>query len=569
MLFMFLASLKHCGKWDVVASVFKIKPPTFQKMIMSFASVVSSFLYEMFAVSAADKYTMETLGNTFRNNPCARYATDVIFQQTNMPSGQMKEPSAYYSENHHLHGYKVEVSVLPNGLAINCTNHFSGSEADIDIFRNNAKFHQQHLLKSNKEKELVDDGALRDKYPETWVVLADEGYQGLVEDFRAITPFKKPRMGCLTIEQVNTTDGIARDRAIVENYFGRLGTLWALTSSSTFIIAMVFASLTRCARPAPLRLARRLSTYKPDIEAVKKLRAESQAPLKDVRAALVATSGDFPAAFEWLRKKGIATASKKAGRHTAEGLVGVQVADDGLAAAMVEVNSETDFVAMNDKFQALVSSVAGALAQPAADAEVVTQLPTDKLALVEVDGAPVADKVPELIGVVGENVVANRAVQFQLEEGTICSYLHNVAAPGLGRAGALVALQFPSKSASAEQVAGVKELGHRLVMHIVAAKPRFLSRETVPEALVEKERAFLADQVKDSGKPAHIVAKMTEGRLNKFFGEFTLLEQDHFIEEGNPKIGAFVAEQGKKLGVDVAVAAYERFEVGEGKEEEA
>ncbi|KAE9035109.1 hypothetical protein PR001_g7633 [Phytophthora rubi] len=332
---------------------------------------------------------------------------------------------------------------------------------------------------------------------------------------------------------------------------------------------MVFASLTRCARPAPLRLARRLSTYKPDIEAVKKLRAESQAPLKDVRAALVATNGDFPAAFEWLRKKGIATASKKAGRHTAEGLVGVQVADDGLAAAMVEVNSETDFVATNDKFQALVSSVAGALAQPAADAEVVTQLPTDKFALVEVDGAPVADKVPELIGVVGENVVANRAVQFQLEEGTICSYLHNVTAPGLGRAGSLVALQFPSKSASAEQVAGVKELGHRLAMHIVAAKPRFLSRETVPEALVEKERAFLADQVKDSGKPAHIVAKMTEGRLNKFFGEFTLLEQDHFIEEGNPKIGAFVAEQAKKLGVDVAVAAYERFEVGEGKEEEA
>ncbi|KAF4128791.1 Elongation factor TS [Phytophthora infestans] len=329
---------------------------------------------------------------------------------------------------------------------------------------------------------------------------------------------------------------------------------------------MTFASLSRCARPSPLRFARHLSTYKPDIEAVKKLRAESQAPLKDVRNALAATEGDFPAAFEWLRKKGIASASKKAGRQTAEGLVSVKVADSGLAAAMVEVNSETDFVAMNDKFQALVSSVAGALADASAS-EIVTQLPTDKLALVEVDGATVAEKVPELVGVVGENVVANRAVQFQLKEGTICSYLHNVAAPGLGRAGALVALQFPSKSASAEQVAGVKELGHRLAMHIVAAKPRFLSRETVPEALVEKERAFLADQVKDSGKPAHIVAKMTEGRLNKFFGEFTLLEQDHFIEEGNPKVGAFVAEQAKKLGVDVSVAAYERFEVGESKEE--
>ncbi|KAL4094831.1 hypothetical protein PRIC1_010484 [Phytophthora ramorum] len=332
---------------------------------------------------------------------------------------------------------------------------------------------------------------------------------------------------------------------------------------------MVFASLARCARPSALCQARRLSTYKPDIEAVKKLRAESQAPLKDVRNALAATGGDFPAAFEWLRKKGIASASKKAGRHTAEGLVAVQVADSGLAAAMVEVNSETDFVAMNDKFQALVRSVAGALAEPSAASEVVTQLDAGELALVAVDGATVAQKVPELVGVVGENVVATRAVQFQLEEGTICSYLHNVAGPGLGRAGALVALQFPSKTASAEQVAGVKELGHRLAMHIVAAKPRFLSREAVPEALVDKERAFLSEQVKDSGKPAHIVAKMTEGRLNKFFGEFTLLEQDHFIEEGNPKVGAFVAEQGKKLGVDLSVAAYERFEVGESKDEEA
>jgi elongation factor Ts len=132
-----------------------------------------------------------------------------------------------------------------------------------------------------------------------------------------------------------------------------------------------------------------------------------------------------------------------------------------------------------------------------------------------------------------------------------------------------VALQFPSATASAEQVAGVKEIGHRLAMHIVAAKPRFLSRETVPEPMVEKERAFLADQVKDSGKPPHIVAKMTEGRLNKFYGEITLLEQDHFIEEGNPKVGAFVAAQAKKLGVDVSVAAYERFEVGESKDEEA
>ncbi|TDH65995.1 hypothetical protein CCR75_001847 [Bremia lactucae] len=320
-----------------------------------------------------------------------------------------------------------------------------------------------------------------------------------------------------------------------------------------------------CTRSWSQGLARRLSTFKPDIEAVKKLRAESLAPFKDVRDALVATEGDFPAAFEWLRMKGIALASKKSGRQTAEGLVSIKLSCNGLAAAMVEVNSETDFVAMNDKFQALAISVADALAE-VPTTNIVTQYSTDKLAAIMVDGATVAEKVPELVGVVGENVVVNRAVQFQLEEGTICKYLHNTIAPGIGRTGALVALRFPIKTASAEQVAGVKKLGHRLAMHVAAAKPKFLSREDVPDDLVNKERAFLCDQVKDTGKPAHIVAKMTEGRLNKFFGEIALLEQDHLIEEGNPQVSAFVAEQSKKLGLKLSIAAYERFEIGEIKE---
>ncbi|KAK1932496.1 hypothetical protein P3T76_012080 [Phytophthora citrophthora] len=150
-LFMLLTTLKHCGKWDVVAGVFKIKPPKFQKMILSFATVLSPYLYERFVVSAADKFTMEALvlgGNAFRNYPSARYTTDVTFQHTNMPSDQMKERSAYYSAKHHLHGYKVEVSVLPNGLAIYCTDHYPGSEADIEVFRKNHKFHLQHLLKT-------------------------------------------------------------------------------------------------------------------------------------------------------------------------------------------------------------------------------------------------------------------------------------------------------------------------------------------------------------------------------------------------------------------------------------
>jgi elongation factor Ts len=311
---------------------------------------------------------------------------------------------------------------------------------------------------------------------------------------------------------------------------------------------------------------RAMSTYKPDIEAVKKLRAASEAPLKDVKNALVATEGDFPAAFEWLRKKGIARASAKAGRTTAEGLIGVHVS--GNAGAMVEINSETDFVAMNDKFQDLVKEISSALAlsSEVGNAELVGE----SLGAFTVPGdnaLTVGEMVPELVGKVGENVVARRAVKFQLEEGTICSYLHNVAAPGLGRAGALVALQYPSAGVTDAQVKEIQTLGHRLAMHIVAAKPKYLSRETVPEALIDKERAFLTEQVAGSGKPAHIIEKMTEGRLSKFFAEFTLLEQDHFIEEGNPKVGAFVESAGKKIGVDVTVAAYQRYGVGEDKEE--
>jgi elongation factor Ts len=312
----------------------------------------------------------------------------------------------------------------------------------------------------------------------------------------------------------------------------------------------------------------RCLSYKPDIEAVKKLRQASEAPLKDVKNALVATEGDFPAAFEWLRKKGIARASAKAGRTTAQGLIGVHV--QGKTGAMVEINSETDFVAMNDKFQELVAQVAKALAESgdAQQPQLTTELDAESFGKVAVDGETVADKVPELVGKVGENVVARRAVKFAVAEGTICSYLHNQAANGLGRSGALVALEYPSSTATSEQTEAVELLGRRLAMHIVAAKPKYLSRDAVPAAIVEKERAFQAEQVQNTGKPANIVAKMIDGRLGKFFGEFALLEQQHFIEEGNPKVGEFVEAASKKIGVNVTVAAFQRFEIGEVNDDE-
>lgn len=232
-LFMFLAVLKHCGKWDVVASVFNIKAGTFQKMILSFTEAIAPYLYDKLVAAVADKFTMETLvlsGNAFKYHPFARYATDVTFQQTNMPTGLMQERSAYYSAKHHLHGYKVEVSVLPNGLAINCTQHYAGREADIEIFRRNHSFHLQHLLKSDSEKHLADDGPMAEEHQGMWAVLADKGYQGLAVDFRAVTPHKKRPLQALSVEQTEANDRLAHDRVVVENFFGRMSSLWAVCS---------------------------------------------------------------------------------------------------------------------------------------------------------------------------------------------------------------------------------------------------------------------------------------------------------------------------------------------------
>ncbi|ETN04217.1 hypothetical protein PPTG_14925 [Phytophthora nicotianae INRA-310] len=231
--FMVLTVLKHCGKWDVVASIFRFKTGAFQKMILSFAGVIAPFLYDRFVASVANKFTMEQLvlgGNTFDHHPYPRYATDVTFQQSNMPSGKMKERASYYSAKHHLHGHKVDVSVLPNGLALNCTKHYLGIKADIEIFRHNHAFHLQHLLKSSSERNMTDEGPMKDKYPDSWCVLADKGYQGLADDFRVITPIKKRPLQQLTLDEGRTNDRIAHDRVIVENYFERLTTLWAMCS---------------------------------------------------------------------------------------------------------------------------------------------------------------------------------------------------------------------------------------------------------------------------------------------------------------------------------------------------
>ncbi|OWY91311.1 hypothetical protein PHMEG_00040157 [Phytophthora megakarya] len=209
----------------IPARVFKIKCSTFEKMITKFLNVLSPCLYGLYVEPLTDIYTMEKLeqtGNQFSNFPCARYATDVIFQASNMPSGTQVERNQFYSAIHNLHGYKVEVSVLPNDRAINCTKPFRGRKSDIGIFRDNIEFHQVQLPKLPTEQIIPDNAPLASDRPDEWDVLTDKGYQGLSEVIRAIHPEKKKPGQHLTRNSVVRNCRISSDHIIVENFFGRL-----------------------------------------------------------------------------------------------------------------------------------------------------------------------------------------------------------------------------------------------------------------------------------------------------------------------------------------------------------
>jgi hypothetical protein len=227
------AVLKNGGHWDVPASSYEIKAPTFEKMVIKFLGLLSPFLYERYVDHAEREWTMRKVvlsGRAFNHFPAARYAVDVTFQQANMPSGSQQERASYYSAKHKLHGYKTEVSVIPTGLAINCSRHFKGCTADITIFRKNEDFHVAAVVKNPSDEDLNDDDPLRDEYPGSWAILADKGYQGLADSNRAIIPKRRRPSTPLTPQEEDDNGDIASDRVVVENYFGRLCTLWSLCS---------------------------------------------------------------------------------------------------------------------------------------------------------------------------------------------------------------------------------------------------------------------------------------------------------------------------------------------------
>jgi elongation factor Ts len=283
---------------------------------------------------------------------------------------------------------------------------------------------------------------------------------------------------------------------------------------------------------------------------VKELRERTGAGMMDCKKALGEAGGDMEAAIDWLRTKGLAAAAKKAGRTAAEGLVGVAVA--GNRGAVVEVNSETDFVAKNETFQEFVRTVA--------------QLALDGVGTVESllsaswpSGGTVEEKLTANIATIGENQSLRRSAVLQVPEGVVVSYVHNAAAPGLGKIGVLVALESPG---DAERLSA---LGKQLAMHIAAANPQALTGDELDPSIVDRERAIAAEKHSESGKPANIVEKIVEGAIAKFRKENALMSQ-LFVMDNKTKIEDVVAAEAKAIGAPVSLNAYVRFQLGEGIE---
>jgi elongation factor Ts len=282
---------------------------------------------------------------------------------------------------------------------------------------------------------------------------------------------------------------------------------------------------------------------------VKELREKTGAGMMDCKKALAETSGDLEGAVDWLRKKGLSAAAKKAGRVAAEGLVGAAVG--ALTGALVEVNSETDFVARNDKFQAFVAAVSKLALSTGSDVEAL------KGAAFPGTGRTVADELTHLIATIGENLSLRRAATLAVGTGVITSYVHNALAPGLGKIGVLVALE---STAAAEPLSA---LGRQLAMHVAAANPQALDIATVDPKVLDREREVLREQARTSGKAEAIIDKMVEGRLRKFYEEVVLLEQVYVID-GESRVKDVVAAAAKQLGTPVQVTGFVRFALGEG-----
>jgi elongation factor Ts len=273
--------------------------------------------------------------------------------------------------------------------------------------------------------------------------------------------------------------------------------------------------------------------------------------MMDCKKALIETAGDIEAASDWLRKKGLAAAAKKAGRIAAEGLVGVLV--DGKRGAVVEVNAETDFVARNDTFRDFVRSICKMVLTHGDDVEALKAAPYPET------GRTVAEELTHMIATIGENMNLRRAALLSVESGILASYVHNQQEPGLGKIAVLVGLE------TSGDASRLTRLGRELAMHVAAANPHAVSRDELgPEAL-ERERNILTEQARASGKPEAIIEKMVQGRLSKYYEEVCLLDQT-FVVEGESKVEKVLSTAAGDVGAPVAIGGFVRFALGEGIE---
>ena len=280
---------------------------------------------------------------------------------------------------------------------------------------------------------------------------------------------------------------------------------------------------------------------------VKELRDKTGAGMMDCKAALGETAGDLEAAVDWLRKKGLAKAAKKAGRVAAEGLIGVALAAG--KGILVEVNSETDFVARNDLFQGLVKMIADVALDAGADVE--------KILVAKVGGRTVADAINETIAKVGENMTLRRAVALSVGKGVIASYVHSSVLDGLGKIGVIVALE------SAGNADELKAFGRMVAMHIASANPQAIDSSGLAAATIERERNVLAEKFKAQGKPANVIDKIVESGLKTFYKEVCLLDQG-FIFDDKKSVAQALKESEGKVGAPVKIAGFVRFALGEG-----
>ena len=286
---------------------------------------------------------------------------------------------------------------------------------------------------------------------------------------------------------------------------------------------------------------------------VKELREATGVGMMDCKKALAENNGDMEASIDWLRTRGLAKAAKKAGRVAAEGLVAIAVS--GNRGAIVEINSETDFVARNEQFQSIVENTARLALEAHGDVHVLSEMPYPG------SGRSVSGELTDAIAKIGENMNLRRAAALEVSDGVIGNYVHNAVKPGMGKLGVIVALQ---SSGDKDKLAA---LGKQIAMHIANTKPLAVSPDEIDPDVVARERAIYTEQAKESGKPAEIIEKMVEGRVRKFYEEVTLLSQI-FVIDGESRVGDVVKNAEKDVGAQVTLTGFVVYALGEGIEKE-